>query len=41
MAKPVADIMAREGWSRETTFVRHYDKVTTQDADPFQEAVLD
>lgn len=40
MAVPVAHIMARAGWSRETTFARHYNKVITPSGDVFQDAVL-
>ena len=40
MAIPVAHIMAKAGWSQETTFAKHYDKVIACDIDDFQEAVL-
>lgn len=40
MAVPVAHIMAKAGWSQETTFARHYDKVIARTGDEFQEAVL-
>ena len=40
MAVPVAHIMAKAGWSQETTFAKHYDKVIACDVDDFQEAVL-
>ena len=40
MAVPIAHILARAGWSRETTFARHYDKEILGDIDIFQEGVL-
>lgn len=40
MAVPVAHIMSKAGWSQETTFARHYDKVIARNEDVFQEAVL-
>ena len=41
MAVPITHIMAKAGWSRESTFAKHYDKNITQDIDQFQEAVLE
>lgn len=38
---PLCHIMAKAGWSRESTFAKHYNLVIVQEADPFQEAVLD
>ena len=37
---PIATIMAKAGWTRETTFARHYNKHIISDTDHFQEAVL-
>lgn len=41
MAVPVTCIMAKAGWSRETTFAKYYDKHIIAESDPFQEAVLE
>ena len=41
MAVPITHIMAKAGWSRETTFAKHYDKEIIQELDTFQEAVLE
>ena len=40
MAVPIAHILVKAGWSRETTFARHYDKEVLRDIDIFQEGVL-
>ena len=40
MAVPITHIMAKAGWSRETTFAKHYDKEIVRETDSFQEAVL-
>ena len=39
MAVPITHIMAKAGWSRETTFAKYYDKETVSEC-VFQEAVL-
>ena len=39
MAVPITHIMAKVGWSRETTFAKYYDKETVSEC-VFQEAVL-
>ena len=40
MAVPINVIMAKAGWTQETTFARHYNKAIIQDADLFLQAVL-
>lgn len=40
MAVPIKHIMAKAGWSRETTFAKHYDKEIVHEIDTFQEAIL-
>ena len=40
-AVPVACIMAKAGWSRESTFARYYNKSIVPASDPFQDAVLE
>lgn len=40
MALPITHIMAKAGWSRATTFAKHYDKEIVHDIDTFQDAVL-
>ena len=39
-AVPVACIMAKAGWSRESTFAKYYNKNIVAASDPFQDAVL-
>lgn len=39
-AVPITIILEKAGWSRETTFARHYDKEVLGDIDVFQEGVL-
>ncbi|XP_050707606.1 uncharacterized protein LOC126992815 [Eriocheir sinensis] len=41
MAVPIECIMAKAGWSRETTFATYYDKHIVTGTDAFQEAVLE
>ena len=41
MAVPVECIMAKAGWSRETTFATYYDKHIVTGSDRFQEAILE
>lgn len=41
MAVPIACIMTKAGWSRESTFAKYYDKHIIRAVDPFQDAVLD
>ena len=40
MAVPITHIIAKAGWSRETTFAKYYDKEIVSECDIFQEAVL-
>ncbi len=40
MAVPISCILAKAGWSRESTFAKYYDKHVIRPGDPFQEAVL-
>ena len=40
MAVPIACIMAKAGWTNESTFAKYYDKSIIPIADTFQEAVL-
>ena len=40
MAVPITHIMVKAGWSRETTFAKHYDKENVQELDSFQDAIL-
>ena len=40
MAVPIMHIIAKAGWSRETTFAKHYDKEIVQELDNFQETIL-
>lgn len=40
MAVPINYILAKAGWSRESTFAKYYDKHIIGPGDPFQEAVL-
>lgn len=40
-AVPVACIMAKAGWSRESTFAKYYNKNIVDTSDLFQNAVLD
>ena len=40
MNVPIMYIMAKAGWSRETTFAKYYDKEIVSGHDTFQEAVL-
>ncbi|MPC43000.1 hypothetical protein E2C01_036635 [Portunus trituberculatus] len=40
MNVPIMHIMAKAGWSRETTFAKYYDKETVSGHDTFHEAVL-
>ena len=40
-AVPVACIMAKAGWSRESTFAKYYNKNIVAACDPFQDAVLE
>ncbi|MPC66171.1 hypothetical protein E2C01_060317 [Portunus trituberculatus] len=40
MAVLMTHIMAKAGWSRLSTFAKHYGKIITQSNDQFQEAVL-
>ena len=40
MAVPIKHIMAKAGWSRETTFAKYYNKEIVPVHDPFQDAVL-
>ena len=40
LAVPISTIMAKAGWSRESTFARFYDKDIVGVSDPFQDAVL-
>ncbi|XP_076050324.1 uncharacterized protein LOC143030933 [Oratosquilla oratoria] len=41
MSVPIRHIMSKAGWSRESTFAKHYNKEIVQEGDPFQDAVLD
>ena len=41
MDVPVPIILAKAGWTQETTFAKHYNKQITQVSDSFQEAILD
>ena len=41
MAVPITHMMAKAGWSRETTFAKCYDKEIVMEVDTFQEAVLE
>ncbi|MPC44226.1 hypothetical protein E2C01_037894 [Portunus trituberculatus] len=40
MAVPVAHIMAKAGWSQETTFAKHYDKLASAPPSLFPELTL-
>lgn len=40
LAVPITTIMAKAGWTQETTFARHYNKLIEQDTDSFQQAIL-
>lgn len=40
LAVPITTIMAKAGWTQETTFARHYNKIIVQDTDSFQQAIL-
>ncbi|MPC84871.1 hypothetical protein E2C01_079621 [Portunus trituberculatus] len=40
MAVPIACIMARAGWSQESTFARYYDRPLTEVGDTFQDVIL-
>ena len=41
MSVPICHILSKAGWSRESTFAKHYNKEIVQEGDPFQDAVLD
>lgn len=38
---PLCYILAKAGWSRESTFAKYYDLKIVHDTDPFQQAVLE
>lgn len=40
MSIPIASIMAKAGWTQESTFAKFYDKHIVSGMDPFQEAIL-
>ena len=40
MSVPITCIMAKAGWSRESTFAKFYDKHVITTGDPFKKAVL-
>lgn len=41
MSIPIACIMSKAGWTRESTFAKYYDKRIVKEVDSFQEAVLE
>lgn len=41
MAVPLTCIMAKAGWSSETTFAKYYNKQIVTGSDPFQDAILE
>ena len=38
---PLSTILAKAGWTQETTFARHYNKEISLSSDTFQRAVLE
>lgn len=38
---PIHHILSKAGWSRESTFAKHYNKKIIQARDPFQDVVLE
>ncbi|MPC90979.1 hypothetical protein E2C01_085986 [Portunus trituberculatus] len=40
LAVPIFTIMAKAGWTQETTFAQHYNKHIIQESDAFQQAFL-